>query len=69
MMLPIWDSGSMIWQIRRKGGEKMRKVVMWLAILMVMVLAVLNLVYPFGPEPDAVYPMANQHIEWYYAGK
>lgn len=47
----------------------MRKAVMWLAILTVMVLAVLNLVYPFGPEPDAVYPMANQHIEWYYAGK
>lgn len=22
-----------------------------------------------GTEPDAVYPMANQHIEWTWAGK
>ena len=35
----------------------------------VAVLAVLNLVYDPGPEPDAVFPMANQHIDWTYAGK
>ena len=39
------------------------------AIILVVALAVLNLTYPFGPEPDEVYPMANRHITWYYAGK
>ena len=49
--------------------KMVQKVIMWITILAVVVLAVLNLVYPFGPEPDVIYPMANQHIEWYYAGK
>lgn len=35
----------------------------------VAVLAVLNLTVKSGPEPDAIYPMCNQHIEWTYAGK
>ena len=35
----------------------------------VAVLAVLNLAVKFGPEPDVIYPMCNQHIEWHYAGK
>ena len=47
----------------------MRKVLMWLSILTAVALAVLNLVYPFGPEPDIVYPMANRNIQWKYAGK
>ena len=47
----------------------MRKVIMFLAILAVIALAVLNLTYKFGPEPDEVYQMANRHITWYYAGK
>lgn len=47
----------------------MRKAIMWAAILLVIGLAVLNLTYPFGKEPDEVFPMANQHIKWYYAGK
>ena len=42
----------------------MSKAIMWLSILAAVALAVLNMVYPFGPEPDVVYPMANQHIEW-----
>ena len=37
--------------------------------VIVVVLAVLNLTVKFGPEPDAIYPMCNQHIEWHYAGK
>ena len=47
----------------------MQMVIMWLAILAVMILAVLNLVYDGRIPPDVVCPMANQHIEWYYAGK
>lgn len=47
----------------------MQKVIMLLAILAVMILAVLNLVYDDRIPPDVVCPMANQHIEWYYAGK
>ena len=47
----------------------MRKVIMWVSILSVIALAVLNLTYQFGPEPDEVYPMANRWIEWDYAGK
>lgn len=47
----------------------MQKVAMWLTIVVVIALAVLNLTYDFGPKPDAVYPMANQNIEWYCAGK
>ena len=38
-------------------------------LLIVAALVILNLVYLPGPEPDAVYPIANQHIEWHYAGK
>jgi hypothetical protein len=52
-----------------KGGEKMQKVIMWLAILAVMVLAVLNLVYDDRIPPDVVCPMANRNITWYYANK
>lgn len=40
--------------------------VVWFAVA---VLAVLNLTVNFDPEPDAVFPMVNQHIEWHYAGK
>lgn len=47
----------------------MQKVIMWLAILAVMVLAVLNLVYDDRIPPDVVFPMANRNITWYYAGK
>lgn len=47
----------------------MRKVLMWLSILTAVALAVLNLVYPFGPEPDIVCQMANRNITWHYAGK
>ena len=35
----------------------------------VVALVVLNLAYNPGPEPDVVFPMANQGIEWTYAGK
>ena len=44
----------------------MRKVLAAVWVI-VAVLAVLNLAN--RPEPDAVYPMTNQHIEWHYAGK
>lgn len=47
----------------------MQKVIMWLAILAVLVLAVLNLVYDYRIPPDVVCPMANQRISWHYAGK
>ena len=40
--------------------------VVWFAVA---VLAVLNLTANSNPEPDAVFPMTNQHIEWHYAGK
>ena len=42
----------------------MQKVIMMVSILAVIALAVLNLTYQFGPKPDVVYQMANQHIEW-----
>lgn len=42
---------------------------MILSVLSVITLAVLNLTYKDGPEPDVIYPMCNQHIEWHYAGK
>ena len=47
----------------------MQKVIMWISILAVITLAVLNLTYRFGPEPDEIFPMANRHITWDYAGK
>lgn len=47
----------------------MRKFLLILSVLAVIALAVLNLTYPFGPEPDIICPMANRHIEWTYAGK
>ena len=47
----------------------MRKAIMWISILAVISLAVLNLTYQPWPEPDEVYPMTNQRIEWNYAEK
>ena len=47
----------------------MQKALTVVAVLAVIALAVLNLTYDFGGKPDAVYPMANTHIEWEYAGK
>ena len=47
----------------------MRRILLILSVLAVIALAVLNLTWDFGPKPDAVYQMANQHIEWTYAGK
>ena len=47
----------------------MQKIVMVVSILAVIALAVLNLTYQFGPEPDVVCQMANRNITWYYAGK
>ena len=45
------------------------KIIMWIVSLAIVALAVLNLTYRFGPEPDVIYPMTNQLIEWHYAGK
>lgn len=42
----------------------MKKAVMWISILAVAALAILNMTFDFGVEPDAVYPMANQRIVW-----
>lgn len=47
----------------------MQKVIMWLSILAVIALAVLNVVCQPETTADAVFPMANQRIEWNYAGK
>jgi len=47
----------------------MQKFVMWISVIAVVTLAVLNLTFRFGPEPDETYAMANQHIDWTYAGK
>lgn len=43
----------------------MRKVIMWLSILVVVALAVLNIVYQPETTADAFYPIANQRIEWH----
>lgn len=53
----------------KKGGMKMQKVFTVIVIVAVAVLGVLNLTVKTGVEPDAVYEMANKHIEWHYAGK
>lgn len=42
---------------------------MILPVLAILALSVLELTYKDGPEPDAVFPMCNQRIEWNYAGK
>ena len=42
-----------------------QKTIMAIAIIAVIALTILNLVWK-APEPDAVFPMANQHIEWTY---
>lgn len=47
----------------------MRKALLVVSILAVVALGILNLTYRFWPEPDVVIPMANQHIDWHYAGK
>ena len=47
----------------------MQKVVAVVAVLVVIAFGVLNLTVDFGQKPDAVFPMANRNITWYYAGK
>ena len=47
----------------------MKKVLMVALILTVIALSVLNLAYSGDQKADVVYPMANQNIEWEYAGK
>ena len=47
----------------------MKRILTIIPVIAVIVLVILNLTYKPGPEPDAVFPMANQNIEWYYAGK
>ena len=47
----------------------MQKFILRLMVIVVVCLAVLNLVYDDGLEPDVVYTMANRNIEWTYAGK
>ena len=42
----------------------MQKIVLAIAVAAVIALVVLNLTWKEGPEPDAVFPMANQHIEY-----
>jgi hypothetical protein len=52
-----------------KGGKTMQKILMVITVCAVVALAVLNLTYHFGPEPDVICEMANRNIEWHYAGK
>ena len=47
----------------------MKRVALVLSIIAAVAMAVLNLTYNFGTEPDAVYTIANQHVKWQYAGK
>lgn len=47
----------------------MRKVILVLSILAAVALGILDATYDFGQKPDAVYDMANKHIEWHYATK
>lgn len=47
----------------------MKKVLLAVSIVALVAVAVLNLTYDDAPKPDAVYQMANQRIEWNYAGK
>ena len=47
----------------------MKKVLMVISILAAVAMAVLNLTYQFGPEPDGAYPMTDQRIEWNAATK
>ena len=42
----------------------MKNLIMVVAILAVIALAVLNLTYQDGIEPDEVFTMANQRITW-----
>ena len=42
----------------------MKKFLTVIPVIAVVVLFILNLTYKPGPEPDAVFPMANQHITW-----
>lgn len=47
----------------------MRKVIFVLSILAAVAFGILDATCDFGPKPDAVYEMANKHIEWHYAMK
>ena len=41
-----------------------RMIPMILAILTLAAMVTINLTWDFSPEPDVVYPMCNQRIEW-----
>lgn len=51
-----------------EGGDFMKKLTA-LVVIVVAAFVILNLTVSYEPEPDAVFPMTNQHIEWHYAGK
>ena len=42
----------------------MKKLLMVVSVLALVAMVILNLTYDDSIKPDAVYPMANQHIEW-----
>lgn len=48
-----------------KNGKK--RILMILALALLAGMIWLNAAYDPWPEPDAVFPMANRHIEWTYA--
>ena len=47
----------------------MRKVILILSVLAAVAFGILDATYDDRPKPDAVYEMANKHIEWHYATK
>jgi hypothetical protein len=42
----------------------MQKAILAISIIALIAMVILNLAVKTGPEPDEVFPMANQHIEW-----
>lgn len=54
-----------------ENEKKVFTVVVFLILLALVTLAVLTICGVFDQQiwkPDVSYPMANQHIEWRYAG-
>ena len=49
--------------------EKLEQFVLIFSLVALVAAIGVNLFVRTGPEPDVVYRMANQHIEWTYAGK
>lgn len=54
---------------KENKGFIITAVIVLVLLAVLMILTVCGVIDDMTWKPDVVYPMANQHIEWTYAGR